>query len=109
VEVGALEVRHGLKALLPYGVLLIMNQEEHDRHLCGSDEAALTLGSEGNECRLLDGVVELAVDDSPHPWLHRVEGYCQDDLTHIQAMGLRPAALVDRNVSVVAELKECVI
>jgi hypothetical protein len=27
VEVRALEVRHGLKTLLPYGVLLILNQE----------------------------------------------------------------------------------
>jgi hypothetical protein len=29
-EVRALEVRHGLKALLPYGVLLIPNREKHD-------------------------------------------------------------------------------
>jgi hypothetical protein len=31
VEVRALEVGHGLKTLLPYGVLLIMNQEKGDR------------------------------------------------------------------------------
>jgi hypothetical protein len=30
VEVRALEVRHGLKALLPYGVLLILNREKCD-------------------------------------------------------------------------------
>jgi hypothetical protein len=31
MEVRALEVRYGRKALLPYGVLLIPNQEKHDR------------------------------------------------------------------------------
>jgi hypothetical protein len=30
-EVGALEVRHGLKMLLSYRVLLILNQEKRDR------------------------------------------------------------------------------
>jgi hypothetical protein len=31
MEVSALEVGHGLKALLPYGALLIPNWEKHDR------------------------------------------------------------------------------
>jgi hypothetical protein len=31
MEVKALEVGHGLKTLLPYGVLLIPNREKHDR------------------------------------------------------------------------------
>jgi hypothetical protein len=31
MEVRALEVRHNLKALLPYGVLLILNREKRDR------------------------------------------------------------------------------
>jgi hypothetical protein len=31
VEVRALEVGHSLKTLLPHGVLLILNQEMHDR------------------------------------------------------------------------------
>jgi hypothetical protein len=42
VEVRALRVGHGHKALLPHGVLLIMNQEERGRHLSGGGEAALT-------------------------------------------------------------------
>jgi hypothetical protein len=41
MEVRALEVRHSLKALLPYGVFLILNQEKHDRQCCSSDEAVL--------------------------------------------------------------------
>jgi hypothetical protein len=41
VEVSALEVGHGLKVLLPYGVLLILNQEKRDRQCCCSDEAVL--------------------------------------------------------------------
>jgi hypothetical protein len=31
VKVRVLEVGHGLKTLLPYGVLLILNQKKHDR------------------------------------------------------------------------------
>jgi hypothetical protein len=31
VKVRALKVGHGLKVLLPYGVLLILNQEKRDR------------------------------------------------------------------------------
>jgi hypothetical protein len=41
-EVGPLEDGHGLKALLPYGVLLILNQEKRNRQCCRSAEAALT-------------------------------------------------------------------
>jgi hypothetical protein len=48
-EVGALEVGQGLKALLPYKILLITNWEERDRHLCGSGEVDLTQGREGDE------------------------------------------------------------
>jgi hypothetical protein len=39
VEVGALGVGHNHKVLLPHGVLLIMNQEDHDRHLSSGGEA----------------------------------------------------------------------
>jgi hypothetical protein len=42
MEVRALEVRHGLKTLLPYGVLLIPNWEKRDRQCCSSGEAVLT-------------------------------------------------------------------
>jgi hypothetical protein len=42
VEVRALKVRHGLKTLLPYEVLLIPNQEKRDRQCCSSGEAVLT-------------------------------------------------------------------
>jgi hypothetical protein len=48
VEVRALEVEHGLKALLPYGVLLIPNQEKRDRQCCYRSEAVLTQGGEGD-------------------------------------------------------------
>jgi hypothetical protein len=41
-EVGALEDRHGLKMLLSYRVLLILNQEKRDRQCCYSGKAALT-------------------------------------------------------------------
>jgi hypothetical protein len=57
MEVRALEVGHGLKALLSHGIPLITNQEERDWHLRGSGEAVLTQGGECDLCRLLDGVV----------------------------------------------------
>jgi hypothetical protein len=41
VEVRALEVGHDLKALLPYGVLLILNREKRDRQCRYSCEAIL--------------------------------------------------------------------
>jgi hypothetical protein len=106
----ALRVGHGHKALLPLRVLLIMNWEEHIRHLDSGGEAALTQGGEGDECRLLDGVVELAADDDPHPQVHGVEWYHQADLPYVQTMGHRPAAAVERFVvPVVAETMECIV
>jgi hypothetical protein len=36
MKVGALKVGHGLKALLLYGVLLILNREKHDRQSVGA-------------------------------------------------------------------------
>jgi hypothetical protein len=42
MEVRDLEVGHGLKALLPYGVFLILNWEKRDRQCCCSSEAVLT-------------------------------------------------------------------
>jgi hypothetical protein len=107
VEVGALEVIHGLKALLPHGVLLIMNKEKRDRHLSCSDEVAVTQGGEGDVCHLLDGGVKLAVDDDPYPWVHGVEGYRHVDLAHVQAMGLRQTTTIEGNIPVVAETDEC--
>jgi hypothetical protein len=65
VEVRALEVRQGLKALLPYGVLLIPNREKRNRQCCCSGEAVLTQGGVGNVRHHLDAGVGLAVDDGP--------------------------------------------
>jgi hypothetical protein len=42
VKVWALEVGHGLEALLPHMVLLIMDREERERHVGGGGEAVLT-------------------------------------------------------------------
>jgi hypothetical protein len=66
-----------------------MNRGEHSRHLGSGGEAALTQGGETDECRLLDGVVDLTADDSPHPQVHGFKGYRQADLPHVQAMGRR--------------------
>jgi hypothetical protein len=63
VEVRALEVKYGLKALLPYGVLLILNREKCDRQYCCSGKAVLAQGGEGDVRHHLNAGVGLAADD----------------------------------------------
>jgi hypothetical protein len=69
VEVKTLEVGHGLKALLPYGVLLIPNRKKHDRQCCCSGEAVLAQGGEGVVRHHLNAGVELTADDGPRSQL----------------------------------------
>jgi hypothetical protein len=80
-----------------------------DWHHDSVGESGLTQGGECDLCRLLDGLIQLDPDDSCHPRLHRVEGYHHIDLALVLAMGHRHAAAIDRSVSVVAELAECVL
>jgi hypothetical protein len=54
-------------------------------------------------CHLLDGVIHLAANDGSLPWCRGVEGYLHQDLTHIQAMGLKA---VDGDQPVVAKSDE---
>jgi hypothetical protein len=103
VEVQALEVRHGLNALLPHWVFLILNQEKHDRHHGDSGKVTLTQRGECDVCRLLDGDVRLVADDGSHPRLCRVDGYHHVGHTYVQAVNHRQLAAVDRNFPAVAE------
>jgi hypothetical protein len=109
VEVRALEVRHGLKTLLPYGVLQIPNREKRDRQCYSSGEAVLAEGGESHALHQLDADVGLAADDGPRPWLHGVEGYRHADLALVHAMGHGQSVTVDWSVPVVAKTDECVI
>jgi hypothetical protein len=109
VEVGPLRVGHGLKALLPHMILLVMDRKERDWHRDGVGETGLTQGGECDLCRLLNGLIQLDPDDSCHPRLRRVEGYHHVELALVLAMDHRHAAVVDRSVPVVAELAECVV
>jgi hypothetical protein len=93
----------------PHRILLVADRKERDWHHGGVGEAGLTQGGECDLCRLLDGLIQLDLDDSCHPRLHRVEGYHHVDLALVLAMGHRHAATVDRSVPVVAELAECVV
>jgi hypothetical protein len=63
VEVRALDVRHGHKTLLPYGVLLILNRGKRDRQSCSRSEAVLAQGGESHVCYHLNTGVGLAADD----------------------------------------------
>jgi hypothetical protein len=109
VEVGPLGVGHGLKARLPHRILLVTDQKERDWHHGGVGEAVLTQGGECDLCRLLDSLIQLDPDDGCHPWFHQVKGYQHADLALVLAMGHRHATAIDRSVSVVAELAECVV
>jgi hypothetical protein len=48
MEVRALEVGHDLKALLPYEVILILNQKKRDRQCCSSGKSVLAQGGESD-------------------------------------------------------------
>jgi hypothetical protein len=65
MEVRALEVIHGLKALLPYGVLLILNREKRNRQCCCSGEVVSTQGGEGDVHHHLNAGVRLAANGRP--------------------------------------------
>jgi hypothetical protein len=74
MKVKSLEVRHGLKTLLPYEVLQILNREKRNRQCCSSGEAVLAQGGESHVHHQLNAGVGLAADDGPRPRLHGVEG-----------------------------------
>jgi hypothetical protein len=86
MEVMALEVGHGLKALLPYGVLLILNREKRDRQCLYRCEAVLAQGGEGDVRHHLNAGVGLAADDGPWSWVCGVEGYYHANLTLVQVV-----------------------
>jgi hypothetical protein len=65
MEVRALEVEHGCKTLLPYGVLLIPDREKRDRQCGGSGEAVLAQRGESDVCHHLKASAGLAADDGP--------------------------------------------
>jgi hypothetical protein len=65
MEMRALEVRHSRKALLPYGVLLIPNWENHDRQCGSSGEAVLAQGGESDVHHHLYAGAGLTADDGP--------------------------------------------
>jgi hypothetical protein len=108
-EVRALEVRHGLKMLLPYGVLLIPNQKKRDRQCCSSGEAVLAHRGVSDVCHHLNTGVRLSADDGPRPWLRRVEGYHHTNLAHVQVVDPGQSATVDGSVPVVALTDECIV
>jgi hypothetical protein len=109
VEVRAPEVEHSLKALLPYGAVLILNQEKRDRQCSCSGEAVLAQGGEGKVRHHLNADVWLAADDKPQPRFHRVEGYRHAKVTLVQAVGHGQSAMIDRSVPVIAKTDMCII
>jgi hypothetical protein len=109
MEVMALEVRHGRKTLLPYGVLLIPDLKKHDRQCSGNGEVVVAQSGESDVCHHLNAGVGLAAKDGPQPWLHRVDGYHHANLAPVQDMDPRQSATVDRSVPIVAQTEECII
>jgi hypothetical protein len=68
---------------MPYGVLLILNQEKHDRQCCYSGEAVLAQGGEGDVRHHIDIGVGLAADAGPRPRLRSVKGYYHANLAPV--------------------------
>jgi hypothetical protein len=97
-----LEVKHGCKTLLPFGVLLIQDREKRDRQCSGSGEAVLAQRVESDVRHHLNASVGLAADDRPQPWLHMVEGYCHANFTPVQVMDPGQSTMVDQSVLIVA-------
>jgi hypothetical protein len=95
--------------LLPYGILLILNQKKRDRQCCSSGEVVLAQGDESDVRHQLNAGVGLTADDRPRPWLHGVEGYRHADLALVNSMGRGQSATVDRSVPVVAKTYECIV
>jgi hypothetical protein len=109
MEVKVLEVGHGLKTLLSYGVLPIPNWEKRDKQCCGSGEAVLAQGGESHVRHQLNAGVGLTTDDGPQPRLHGVKGYHHADIALVCAMGCGQSATVDRSVPMVTKTDECVV
>jgi hypothetical protein len=109
MEVGALVVGHGLKALLPYGILLIPNWEKRDRQCYSGSEAVLALQGESDVRHHLNASVGLTANDGPRPHLLGVEGNRHADPAHVLAVGHGQPATVDRSVPIVAKMDECVV
>jgi hypothetical protein len=109
MEVTALEVGHGLKTVLPYGVFLILNRKKRDRQCCSSGEVVLAQGGESDVRHQLNTGVRLTADDGPQPRLRGVEGYRHTDLALVHAMGHGQSATVDWSIPVVAKTDECVV
>jgi hypothetical protein len=100
MEVRALEVRHSLKALLPYVVLLVPNWEKRDRQCCSNGEAVLAQGGESDVRHHHNVGVRLTAGNGPCIRLCGVKGYHHAGLTPIQAVGHGQSATVDRSVAV---------
>jgi hypothetical protein len=109
VEMRALEVGHSLTTLLPYGVLLIPNQEKRDRQCCCSSEAVLTQGGEGDVHHRLNSGVGIIADDRPQPWLRVVEGYHHANLTPVRVVNPEQSAIVDQSILIVPKTNECIV
>jgi hypothetical protein len=109
VEVRAVKVGYGLKVLLPYRVLLILNREKCDRQRRCSCEAVLAQGGEGDVRHHFNAGVGLTTDDRPLPWVRGVKWYCHANLAPVQVMNPGQSTMVDRSVVVVTKANECIV
>jgi hypothetical protein len=91
------EVTSSLQTLTPLGLPLILDRKQGDGGVGRVSEALLTHHSERHMCYLLDSVIQVASNDRPGPWCHRVDGYLHLNLTTCQAVRLKWSATVDRD------------
>jgi hypothetical protein len=58
---------------------------------------------------LLDGGVELAANDGPHPQILLVEGYHHTSPAYVSAIGHRQATAIGRDFPIIGEVEECIV
>jgi hypothetical protein len=107
--VRALEVGHGRKTLLPYGVLLILDRKERNRQCGGSGEAVLTQRGEGDVRHHLNAVSGSLSMTEPDHGLAGSKGYHHANLTLVQVVDPRQSTAVDWSVPVVAKTDVCFV
>jgi hypothetical protein len=93
-------------ALLPQGILLILNQKVYKRSAGGVGEVVLAEGYESHVRHLLDAIVEVNAYNGSSVRCCTVGRDLHLNLTRTQAMSLKQATSVGWDQLVVAELDE---
>jgi hypothetical protein len=93
-------------ALLPQGLLLILNRKECKWGVSGVGEVALAERCESQVRHLLNAIIEVAIDDGSSEWCCGVERDLHLNLARIQAVSLKWTPVVGRGRPIIAKSDE---